>query len=105
MEASMNSIIRLVAVVAGLVLLLNVTPSWGQSWNPTASDAGRNTAGGTNALPEGTCCDNTAFGYRALGLGTFGLSGDRNTAFGSGALANNRQVIGVGGAYSNTAVG
>jgi len=29
MEGSMNSIIRLVTLVAGLILLLNVTPSWG----------------------------------------------------------------------------
>jgi hypothetical protein len=38
MEASMNSIIRLVAVVAGLVLMLHLSPSWGQPPDPTGSD-------------------------------------------------------------------
>jgi len=48
----MNLIIRLVVLFAGLVLMLNVTPSWGQptchlpGCNPTVSDANGNTAGG-----------------------------------------------------------
>jgi hypothetical protein len=52
----MNSITRLVAAVAGLVLLLNITTTWGQpvcvapGCNPTASDANSNTAGGLDAL-------------------------------------------------------
>ena len=37
-------------VIAGLVLMLGVTPSWGGPPNPTASDANGNTAGGTGAL-------------------------------------------------------
>ena len=74
----MNSVIRLVAVVAGLVLMLHVTPSWGQpvcqfpGCNPTVSDANDNTAGGTDALADVVSgraggINNTAFGYsRAL---------------------------------------
>jgi len=52
----MNSITRLVALVAGLVFLLNITPSWGQpicvapGCNPTTSDGNFNTATGSHAL-------------------------------------------------------
>ncbi len=52
----MNSVSRLVAVVAGLVLMLPITPSWGQpvcaspGCNPTLSDENFNTEGGTGAL-------------------------------------------------------
>ena len=111
----MNSIIRLVAVVAGLVLMLHGTPSWGQpacqspGCNPTVSDSSGNTAGGTNALssvvpgipPAGF--DNTAFGFKALLSNTNGFnntatgtsalqlntSGSNNTAIGTFALENN----------------
>ena len=52
----MNSLVRHVVLLAGLVLLLTITPSWGQpvcvapGCNPTVSDANNNTAGGTGAL-------------------------------------------------------
>ena len=69
----MNSITRIVTLVAGVVLLLNITPSLGQpvcvapGCNPTKSDLRDNTAGGTSALaslPDGE--GNTAFGAGAL---------------------------------------
>jgi Chaperone of endosialidase len=111
----MNSIIRLVALVAGLTLLMHVTPSWGQptcqfpGCNPTVSDAHGNTAGGTNALAnvDETSVtggrDNTAFGGSALTTTTTGnsntavgvsalrdnITGDFNTAAGAFALQNN----------------
>jgi endosialidase-like protein len=107
MEAFLNRITRLVVVVAGLVLLLNVTPSWGQpvchspGCNPTVSDANDNTAGGSNALknvdetPITGGLFNTAFGSGAL----FSVvSGGGNTAFGADALSNNT-------ADRNTALG
>jgi hypothetical protein len=107
MEDYMNSIIRLVAVVTGLVLILNITPSWGQpvcaspGCNPTESDTHRNTAGGNFALSivDETLAggfDNTAFGFQALLNNTIG---DANTAFGTFALRSNT----TGG--SNTASG
>jgi len=87
----MNSIIRLVAVVAALVLLLNITPSWGQpvcvapGCNPTTSGTGGNTAGGTGALDTLNAQGerNTAFGANAL---TSTSSGDGNTAVGFNAM-------------------
>src|SRR5262245_2187484 len=97
----MNSSIRLVAVVAGLLLLLNNTPSWGQNptafcsldfspgCNPTVSDGpNNNTAGGTDALgsltaPPFTAGGNTAFGKSALFSTTMGGA---NTASGAWAL-------------------
>ena len=110
----MNSITRLVAVVAGLVLLLNVTPSWGQpvcaapGCNPTTSDANRNTAGGTGTLVnvhESTGgFSNTGFGKNALSLNT---AGARNTASGDSALfsnttGNNNTASGSSALESNT---
>jgi hypothetical protein len=73
MEASMNSITRLVTLLAGLVLMLHSTPSWGQTpvcvapgCNPTASDGAGNTAGGRFALANVVQggFDNTASAYR-----------------------------------------
>jgi len=104
MEASMNSIIRSVTIAAGLILMLNTTPSWGQpvcappGCNPTASDAKSNTAGGSNALGniEGTASNNTAFGESALLNNT---TGSFNTATGNNAL----QLNTTGG--GNTATG
>jgi hypothetical protein len=93
----MNSITRLVSLVAGLVLLLTITPSWGQpvcvapGCNPTASDANKNTAGGTGALVNvdetiNGGLDNTAFGFSALASTTIG---DSNTATGKSVLQSN----------------
>jgi hypothetical protein len=77
-------------MIASLVLLVGVPVSWGQpSWNPTASDAAGNTAGGTQALdaaPASFGSFSTAFGYQALFANTTG--GD-NTATGAGALRSN----------------
>jgi hypothetical protein len=107
MEASMTSIIRLVAMVTGLVLILNVTPSLGQpvcvspGCNPTVSDANENTAGGTGALLNVVSGStggfvNTAFGRDALLHNT---NGTANTATGASALFDNT----TGGV--NTAIG
>ncbi len=98
----MNPVTRLVAVVAGLVLLLHSTPSWGGPPNPTLSDAHRNTAGGTGALLDATTesfaddFDNTGFGYNALRYNT---TGSHNTATGAFALRSNTT------GDSNTATG
>jgi len=110
----MHSMTRFAAVTA-LVLLLHVTPSWGQTptcsppgCNPTESDANVNTAGGTGALANvasgafggavntafgynalfntATANNNTAIGYRSLFSNTIGIY---NTAIGSDALVNN----------------
>jgi hypothetical protein len=86
-------------VIASLVLLVGVPMSWGQqSWNPTASDALGNTAGGTQALNSltGTSSHDTAFGFLALFANT---TGSFNTATGALALHHNT----TGG--SNTATG
>src|SRR5262245_28137441 len=84
-------------LVTGFVLLLTITPSWGQpvcaspGCNPTQSDTNRNTAGGNFALsivnetPAGGF-DNTAFGFQAL---LQDIIGDLNTAFGAFALRSN----------------
>jgi hypothetical protein len=76
------------------VLLLSITPSWGQpvcvapGCNPTTSDAINNTAGGTGALSSLVVGSNsnTAFGRNALNSNT---SGVHNTASGRNALRNN----------------
>jgi hypothetical protein len=103
MEVAMTRMVRHLTLVASLVLLLTITPSWGGPTNPTPSDALGNTAGGTNALQNvvetGTCvtggCDNTAFGLHALESNT---TGDENTAIGAGALGQNN-------GFANTAIG
>ena len=85
----MNSLTRLVAVVAGLVLLMHVTLSWGGGLtNPTGSDTNGNTAGGLSALVNvdetgSGGFNNTAFGLNALSTNT---TGDDNTAIGTEAL-------------------
>jgi hypothetical protein len=92
-------------VLAGLVLLLDVTLTWPQSWNPTASDPQGNTAGGTNALPTVTTGEwNTAFGESALYLNT---AGSYNTAGGYTALYLNTEgsfntATGYAALYANT---
>ena len=75
---------RLVVLVAGLVLVMHATPTWGQpvcvapGCNPTVSDEDGSTAGRTNALTNnlpgrtgGT--GNTAFGKWALFRNTNGF--------------------------------
>jgi hypothetical protein len=89
-----NTMIRLVrqTLVTSLVLLLNITPSWGQpvcaspGCNPTVSDAHANTAGGTNALMNVLGFFNTAFGSAALQSTS---TGGGNTAVGQNALTSN----------------
>ena len=88
----MNSPIHLVAVIAGLVLVLHGTTStWGdQPPNPTGSDQFDNTAGGAGALQNLTTSSNvvsnTGFGKNAL---TTNSTGSANTAVGAGALLSN----------------
>jgi len=82
----MKTLARLVPVVAGLVLMLTITPSWGQgqTYNPTASDADGNTAGGSSTLLQvQSGSDNTAFGRAAL---SNTLNASNNTALGADAL-------------------
>ncbi len=106
----MNAVTRLIPVVAGLVLLLTITPSWGQLFiNPTASDANVNTAGGTGALQNVVSgasggLFNTAFGFDALLSNT---TGDGNTASGADALFSNttgnaNTASGTEALFSNT---
>jgi Chaperone of endosialidase len=97
----MHSITRIVALVAGFVVLTYVTPSWGQptcaapGCNPTESDGNGNVAGGTGSLQNvgasGDCgvtagCANTAFGDGSLSNNN---TGSNNTASGSAALLFN----------------
>ena len=87
----------LVAIFASLVLLLHISPSWGQVPNPTASDGHGNTAGGTGALLNADetasgAFSNTAFGFNAINLDT---TGDSNTAIGRGALGSNTTAQGT----------
>jgi len=113
MEARMTRFAALTTVVAVFVLIVNITPSWGQTpvcvapgCNPTTSDHTRNTAGGQNALGSvisglGVCgagvgCDNSAFGEAALFSTT---TGSDNTAIGYHAM--NQNDIG----FENTASG
>src|SRR5262245_25675709 len=97
MEDAMTPFARLVPVVTGLVMLLNITPSWGQTpvcvapgCNPTVSDAYSNTAGGTGTLqslnPVFGGQNNTAFGSQAL---SHTSDGEANTAIGREALYSN----------------
>jgi len=121
----MNRVWRSIFVVVGLALMLERAPCWGGPPNPTQSDAGGNTAGGSGALQNtiitlppppmgpGSGDVNTAFGTSALQSNTsgqqntavgfnglrFNNSGSYNTASGVGALQENRT-----GSY-NTASG
>jgi len=109
----------LTPVVVALVLMLNVTPSWGQpvcaspGCNPTVSDANANTAGGSEALADVVTIGatqgflNTAFGRQALRLNT---TGSFNIAIGAGTLQNNTSgnlnvANGVGALGNNTTGG
>jgi hypothetical protein len=89
---------------------LSVTPSRAQGTNPTISDAGANTAGGSNALElnntsvTGGYSNNTAFGQGALQNNIcepspFITCGTDNTAVGVGALNLNSFTS------ENTAIG
>ena len=104
----MNRVTHLVAVVAGLVLLLSITPSWAQApscavpgCNSTKSDTHDNTAGGSDALlnvdeTDSGGFNNTAFGSIALMVNT---TGDENTATGASTLWHNTT------GFQNTAIG
>jgi len=111
----MSRFASLTAVIAAFVLIVTITPSWGQpvcaspGCNPTVSDGHNNTAGGTGALvnvdatPAGGF-DNTAFGFHALNLDN---TGDGNTAIGRSALSANttgeaNTASGVQALFSNT---
>jgi len=109
----MKPFARLVPVVAGLIMVMNITPSWGQTpvcvapgCNPTTSDANLNTAGGSftlSNLDEVRSGANTAFGYSALRSNT----GSENTATGTKALFSNttgstNTASGVDALTSNT---
>src|SRR5262245_62018116 len=100
-EEPMNRIAAL--LIAGFVVMLGVTPTWGGPPNPTASDGNRNTAGGTKALQNVAGFNNTAFGDNALQSDT---TGNNNTANGTDALAsntagNNNTASGTGALQSN----
>jgi len=67
---------------AVLIMLLSITPGWGQpvcvapGCNPTTTDANGNTAGGVLALhlvEAGGGVGNTAFGLQALWHNTTGI--------------------------------
>ena len=105
----MKALARFVPVVASLVMLLNITPSWGQLVNPTDSDNNGNTAGGTEALikvvegPMGGF-NNTGFGENALSLTT---TGSNNTAYGFfamslNAVGSNNTAVGADALHGNT---
>src|SRR5262245_45342355 len=108
----MNNGWRMTLMAAGLVLTLAGRMSWAGPPNPTASDTGDNTAGGTNALVNtvpvmGTNAGvhNTAFGARAL---TTNTDGRDNSAFGTAALQSNTEgsinvAVGAAALFSNTA--
>src|SRR5215813_12781013 len=84
----MNRVLSRAVVVAGLVVTLGGTVSWGQvPATNDKSDALKNTGGGTAALgsPMLSGTFNTAYGYAALE----GNTGDNNTATGYYALADN----------------
>ncbi len=72
-------------MLAGLLLALG-QPAHGAEWNPTASDAYANTAGGTAALPIDHGDSNTAFGHAALHEN---ITGSSHTASGYEALHSN----------------
>src|SRR5262245_24422229 len=109
MEDAMTPFARFAPVVAGLVLLLDITPSWGQgqTYNPTASDNDGNTAGGSDALQQvQTGSDNTAFGRATL---SNALNASNNTAVGADALGlnstGNNNTAGGASALSNIHTG
>jgi len=92
-------------VVAGLVMLMNISPSWGQpvcatpGCNPTTSDTFGNSAGGSGALHSVTSPGSGLCGADILGC--------QDTAFGKNALFNNttgfvNTAIGYRALYSNT---
>jgi Chaperone of endosialidase len=107
----MNQVVKSAILMVSVVCALGGAPSWGGPPNPTASDAGDNTAGGTDALvntvPSSTGnlgFRNTAFGAQAL---TTNTAGNNNTAVGAFALQSNAEGtnntgVGPGALFSNT---
>src|SRR6516165_9392644 len=83
--------------IAGLILMLGGTLSWGAPPNNDESDALGNTAGGTGALQNNTTGSaNTASGHAALANNT---TGSANTASGSNA------DVSAGNLVNATAIG
>ena len=69
----MNRVWGKAFVIAGLIVMLGGTPSWGAPPNNDASDAAGNTAGGTGALQNNSSgTNNTADGFSALQNNTVG---------------------------------
>src|SRR5262249_49691530 len=74
------------SIVAFSFVLALAASVWAGPPNPTASDSGGNTAGGSGALSnETTGFSNTAFGFQAL---LSNSTGSANTASGASALQN-----------------
>ncbi len=87
---------HLAIVAAGLSLALHGAVWAGGPPNPTKSDSGLNTAGGTGVLVKNGGKSNTGFGAFAL---TANSTGSDNTAVGTDALSANTE------GRNNTAVG
>ena len=107
----MKHIVHL-TLVACVITLLNITPSWGGPPNTTDSDENQNTAAGMGALGNALLGDDGAFNNAALGFGALNsnTSGRSNTATGSRALGNNtlgsnNAATGQQALFSNTTGG
>jgi endosialidase-like protein len=104
----MNRVWGKAFVIAGLILMLGGTSSWGAPPNNDVSDAVGNTASGTRALVNNTTgIYNTASGALALGTNT---AGHNNTASGYLALYSNTRgdsntAIGASALWANTTGG
>jgi trimeric autotransporter adhesin len=119
---NMNRVWGKTFLIAGLILMLGGTPSWGAPPNNDPSDVVGNTAGGTGALQNTTGgVFNTADGFGALQSNTIGsvntasgfealfssTTGSNNTAVGGFALFGNTTGLnntasGVDALFSNT---
>jgi len=92
------------------VLLLGSGPSWAGPPNPIASDANRNTAGGSNTATGVNARYNATYGNGNTASGVDALEsntdGNSNTASGAGALQNtpgdNNTAVGLNTGLSNT---
>src|SRR5919204_4054374 len=98
----MHRVYRLAGGVIGLVLLLWVSPSWGQDppTNDVSDVAHGNTGGGSGALVSTTGSFNTAYGRSALQSDTIGSA---NAAFGFQALISNT-IGSANAAFGNQAL-